>query len=115
MGSYQHLSLVERVKIKTFKHQNYTQREIGRALGRSHTSIGRELRRNNQGHPHMSGYVPELAERVAIERKSQASQRLRLKSEVIRLTVQKKLAIRWTPEQIAATIADEVPGAALSC
>lgn len=115
MGSYQHLSLVERAKIKTLQLQNATQRDIGRALGRSHTTIGRELNRNHQGHPEMSGYVPELADIVSKKRKSEASRRLRLKSESIRSVVQAKLALRWTPEQIAATIGDEIPGASISC
>ena len=115
MGSYQHLSLVERAKIKTLQLQKVSQRAIGRALGRSHTTIGRELERNHQGHPQMSGYVPELANTLSKSRRSNASQRLRLKNELIRKTVQSKLALRWTPEQIAATIGDEVSGASLSC
>ena len=114
MGSYQHLSLVERVKIKTLKLQNATQRAIGIALGRSHTTIGRELRRNHQGHPQMSGYVPELADAASAHRKSQGSQRLRLKSEPIRAYVREKLMLRWTPEQIAATVGDEMVGVSLS-
>lgn len=114
MGSYQHFSLVERVKIKTLQLQNLSIRAIGQALGRSHSSISRELRRNHQGHPQMSGYVPELASILTKNRKSQASQRPRLKSKFIRAIVQEKLALRWTPEQIAATIGDYVPGATLS-
>ncbi len=114
MGSYQHLDLVERTKIKTLKLQGMSLREIGRRMGRCHTAVSRELRRNHQGHEHMSGYVPELAHAVAIQRKSTASHRLRLKSQRIRDVVHEKLTLRWTPEQIAKTIGHEIPGASLS-
>jgi IS30 family transposase len=114
LGSYQHLSLVERVKIKTLQLQNFSLRAIGKALGRSHTTVSRELERNHQGHPMMSGYVPELANALSTNRKSNASQRPRLKCEAARQFVQDKLALRWTPEQISATIRNELPHVSLS-
>lgn len=114
MASYQHLNLVERTKIKTLRAQGMTPTAIGKIIGRSHTTVSKELGRNHQGHPQMSGYVPELADKLARARKSAASQRPRLKSQEARDFVQEKLKLRWTPEQISAVIHNEVPGVSIS-
>lgn len=113
MASYQHLDLSERAKIKVLKLQGLTNRGVGKALGRSHTSIGRELARNDRGHPQMSGYVPELAQALADNRKSEVSRRPRLKSQAVRDFVHKKLLLRWTPEQISA-VSQKMTGTAIS-
>jgi len=110
MGSYQQLTLVERAKLKSHWIQGVSLRSIGSLLGRSHTSLSRELRRNHQGHPQMSGYVPELADKLAKQRKSNAAKRPRLKSVDIRDLVHRKLKERWSPEQIAGAIPMHLPG-----
>jgi len=114
MASYQHINLMERAKIKTLQQQGLSIRDIGKCMGRSHTTISRELRRNNHVLPSMVGYVPELADRAAQKRHSKASHHLRLKTQEIRSKVNEKLSIGWTPEQIAATIGEYIPGATLS-
>ena len=43
---YSHLNKTERTRIKDWKNRGISLREIGRRLNRSHTTIGRELRRN---------------------------------------------------------------------
>jgi transposase, IS30 family len=114
MASYQHMDLVERTKIKTLRLQGMNLRDIGKVLGRSHTTISRELNRNHQGHEHMSGYVPELAQILFEKRQSKAHQRGRLKSPKVREVVQEKLKQSWTPEQIAADLPNRVPGISIS-
>ena len=51
MASYQPLTLVERAKLKTLKLQKMSSRKIGQTMGHSHTTVGRELKRNHQGDP----------------------------------------------------------------
>ena len=114
MSSYQHLNLVERAQIKALRLQNMSCRSIGELIDRSHTAVSRELRRNRQGHAQMSGYIPELAQKLAVERKSRAGQRPRLKSLAMREAVHEKLKIGWTPEQISAVISEIVPNASIS-
>ena len=46
MMSYLHFTLKERIKIETFFELGYSIRKISKILGRSHTSVSREIRRN---------------------------------------------------------------------
>ena len=114
MSSYQHLSFAERVKIKTLQLEGHSQRSIGRKIGRHHKTIGKELKRNHQGHPLMSGYVPELANQLAETRNSMSAKRERLKNCMLRCFVQSRLTQRWSPEQIARTVPHYLPGLSLS-
>lgn len=114
MASYQHLNLVERTTIKVLNLQGMSLREIGRKIGRPHTTVSRELIRNHQGHPLMSGYVPELAQNLAVKRHADTSKRPRLKSQEVRDFVHEKLNIGWTPEQISGTINETLPDFSIS-
>lgn len=114
MASYQHLNLVERTKIKVLNLQGMSLRDIGKAIGRPHTTVSRELTRNHQGHPLMSGYVPELAQILANKRHTEASKRPRLKSQEVRDFVHEKLNLGWTPEQISGTIGEILPDFSIS-
>ncbi len=109
------LSLYERERIGVYRAQGYSGREIAKQLGRHHTTISRELRRNNQPHPHMKGYVPSLAEQQARTRKAQAGQRLRLKHPAIQQYVKDRMQYPgWSPEIIAAQIPKAFPGYSIS-
>ena len=114
MSSYHQLSLIERAQIKALKLQGISLRGIGRAIGRDHSVISRELKRNHQGHPSMSGYVPELADHLAKKRKKEASSRPRLKSKAIRDFVHDKLEMKWSPEQIAGVVGAYINRASIS-
>lgn len=46
---YKHLSLEEREKLYFLKGQGLSLRDIGDILGRKHSSLSRELRRNKTG------------------------------------------------------------------
>ena len=54
-----HLTLEERVATELFARKGLTSREIGTHLGRSPTTVSRELRRNSS----KSGYRAQTAER----------------------------------------------------
>ena len=44
--SYLHFTLKERIKIEIFYEMGYSNRKIAGILGRSHTSVSREIKRN---------------------------------------------------------------------
>jgi IS30 family transposase len=62
----------------------------------------------------MSGYVPELAQNLAVKRHADTSKRPRLKSQEVRDFVHEKLNIGWTPEQISGTINETLPDFSIS-
>ena len=70
-------------------------REIARVLGRSPSTISRELRRNRA--PIYDCYLDHRAQERADKRRSNASCRMRLKSEEIRDYVVSKLKEDWYP------------------
>jgi len=110
---YKHLSLMEREEISILKAQGESMREIGRVLGRHPSTITRELERNVP--PVYKGYYRgHKAHERATERKSQAHQRPRLKSDFIRSYVEGKLIYGWSPEQIAGRISIDHPGLSIS-
>lgn len=65
MSKYHHLSLEEREKIYAWKLQGISFREIGKRLGRDHTTLGRELKRNAK---YGKQYIPCKAHDKAIKR-----------------------------------------------
>jgi len=89
--------------------QGESQREIGRRLGRHHTTISRELEHNAP--PVYKGYyLAHKAHERAIKRRIESHQRPRLKNQQIKEYVVSKLEDGWSPEQIAGRIALEYPG-----
>jgi transposase, IS30 family len=98
---YSHLSLYEREQLFVYKRQGKSRREIAKLLKRSHSTISREIRRNSQIHPLMTGYLGSSAQLQAKKRKAQAGKRDRLKDQKIRDYVKQQLKIGWTPEIIA--------------
>jgi IS30 family transposase len=113
ISSFAHLSLYEREQIAIFKALGFSLREIGRRLGRSHSSISRELRRNNRPHPMMKGYASIQAHRQACDRKKISGKRPRLKQPAIQNFVKKMIRLGWTPEIVASQIKRVFPGYSL--
>ena len=108
MNKYQHLSLEEREKLYALKSQGVSLREIGRILGRSDTTIGRELKRNKTGLGKRSNeylifrYVPCKANNKALKRGVKQRTKSPLKDTLIWFFVREHLRepFNWTPEEI---------------
>jgi IS30 family transposase len=95
---YKHLTIEERETIQELLWQKQSLRAIARRLGRSPSSITRELRRNC---PVRRKYAPRSATARAVEKTTSRGRKDRLKNEIIRTYVIEHLKQRWSPEQIS--------------
>jgi IS30 family transposase len=95
---YQHLTIEEREKIQELHWQKKSLRFIAKAIGRSVSSLSREMKRNC---PIKRRYVPRKAHERAIEKRKSRGRKDRLKSKKIRDYVTTHLKEGWSPEQIS--------------
>ncbi|HLM04325.1 MAG TPA: helix-turn-helix domain-containing protein [Blastococcus sp.] len=95
------LSLLERQRIATLRERKLGVREIARRLGRSPSTISRELRRHLRPHDH-GIYDGDLAHARARERSRRPRRPLLSREPELRQIVQDKLKEEWSPAQIAA-------------
>ena len=99
---YNHFTIEEREQLQTLWWQRVSIRKIAKELGRSPSSISRELRRNFPEERKV--YTPRIAhDRALIKRKSRGRKE-RLKNERIRKYVFEHLRLRWSPEQISGRV-----------
>lgn len=94
---YDHLCRAERDEIYRLLKGGISRREIARQLGRSPSTISREIRRNAS---HL-GYLPDTAQREALGRRSQGYFKIDRYPE-LKSALLEGLAKRWSPEDIAA-------------
>ena len=97
---YHHLSYEERCQIHALRKRADSLREIARQLGRSPSTISRELHRNSGGR----GYRYQQATRLASGRRRKASLRPRKMTEAMWSLVREKLALHWSPEQVSGRL-----------
>lgn len=98
---YQHFTIEEREKIQRMLWQKQSVRSIAKAMGRSPSSISREIKRNKP--PQRNLYTPRLAHEKALKNRKRRGREERLKNSILREYVVSRLKLRWSPEQIAAT------------
>ena len=103
---YKQFSIEEREKIQEMLWQKVSVRSIARELGRSPSSISREIWRNKP--PERNVYAPRMAHAKALEHRRRRGREKRLKNEELREYVISHLKLGWSPEQIAATSKDAV-------
>ena len=77
-------------------------RTIAGALGRSPSSVSREIRRNKP--PEHNQYTPRLAHKRALNQRKRRGRTERLKNDILRAHTISHLKLGWSPEQIAATV-----------
>ncbi len=96
---YHHFSVEERETIQRFLWEKKSVRAIARQLGRSPSSVAREINRNIP--PLQRRYAPWLAHERALRQRKSRGRKERLKDARIRDYVVAKLKRHWSPEQIA--------------
>jgi IS30 family transposase len=84
----------------------HTRAEIGCALGRHHTTIGRELARNGESD---GSYRASSAQRKTQHRRRERPLTRKLEIPELNAFVRRGLAQRWSPDQIAGWLRREVP------
>ena len=99
------LTLEEREEISRGVSANQSPRCIARRLGRALLTISREVERN--GGP--ADYRAVLAERATHERGCRPKAAKLVRCPRLRRVVEGKLALRWSPQQIAACLPVEYP------
>ena len=95
--SYYQLTENERYQIYVMKKAGHRQNEIADLLGRSPSTISRELRRN-QG---LRGYRPKQAQRFAVSRRQEAHKAIKVTDEVWGWIVQ-LIEQELSPQQVIA-------------
>jgi IS30 family transposase len=98
---YKHLNIEEREKIQELFWLKKSVRYISEVLGRSPSSISRELRKN---FPLQQRYTPRLANDRALKKRKSRGRKLRLKNGFIRRYVTDHLKGGYSPEQIAGRL-----------
>jgi IS30 family transposase len=102
--SGRYLSHAERDEIAVLRAQEVGIREIARRLGRCHTTISRELKRNAS----RRGYRPASAQRLAEQRARRPKPgKLAQNRELHALVVAKLETEQWSPEQISGWLRTE--------
>lgn len=98
--SYKQINESERDRIGVLKAKGLSAREIGRQLGRHHSTIVREISRNcSKGQ-----YLPHKAQDKAKKRERISRTRRRLKNHAIRYDVEQMLIKNWSPERISGRL-----------
>jgi len=105
--SERYLSEDERVRIADLHRAGHTVRSIATELGRSPSTISRELWRNAESED--GKYRPFTAQRLAVERRARPGRGKLINDEQLREFVAARLKKRWSPEQISHALAEEFP------
>jgi IS30 family transposase len=100
--SYTHVNAEERYVIYHLKIFKLSDREIGRRLNRSHTTIKREVARNG---PKLGGiYWHEAAHRLALDRRARPRHQRKYQVAALRHAVEANLIKEWSPEMVAGRL-----------
>lgn len=101
MSHYKHLTRLEREKLLYFLGKEYSITRIAKELGRSKSTISRELHRNSS----KDGYLPVHAEARYYKRRKKCRRKLLLADAgLYALVYDKFLNHHWSPEQIAGRL-----------
>ena len=100
-----HLTLEEREVIAHMHRAGRMQTQIALRLGRSKSTISRELRRNRS----RNGYWAVAAHRKAQKRRSGRPWFGKLQRPEVRRYVRERLQQRWSPDEIAGRSRSDFP------
>lgn len=101
MKTYLHVNLAERAQMEILSGKGYAQKDIAKVLGRSASTVCRELKRKARG-----AYVARKAHHKAyVKRKYAKYQGMKLNEDMkLQEYVTKHLRLGWSPEQVAGRI-----------
>jgi len=102
-----YLSLIEREQIRDLARSGLSIRGIAAEMGRSPSTISRELRRNTVSE--RQGYMPHTAHRLSVERRRRQRRPKLLSNDELFAYVQQRLNKRWSPEQISHRLRKDFP------
>ena len=108
--SPRYLSEDERVQIADLRQAGAGVRAIAGRMGRSPSTISRELRRNRD--PGSGRYRPFTAHKLAVRRRARPRAGKIARDEALRQFVQDRLEKRWSPQQVSRALRGEFPGEA---
>jgi transposase, IS30 family len=97
---YHQLTSEERYALSALRKQGLSQAAIGRVLDRHPSTISRELQRNSRKD---GGYRPSTAGEMTRGRRSRSRRNWRFTEQDWTL-VRSRLALHWSPEQIAGRL-----------
>ena len=111
-GSGRYLGRDERYELARLADQELGVRAIAKRLGRSPSTVSRELRRNDAGQDrrpgtHGVGYQPERAHQMALTRRPRPRPSKLTRNPALRAWVQDRLDEHDSPEQIAGRLRRE--------
>lgn len=100
--NYTHLTINERACLRDYYLQGKSYREIAKLLGRNPSTISREIRRNYHRLYINFTYYPSTAQNK-YERRRRYCHRGMFGNKQVKEYIEEKLALTWSPEQIAKT------------
>lgn len=100
--NYKHLSIEERSCIRKYYVDGLSNREIARLIGRSASTVSREINRNRTHMYDIPTYYPHTAQKKYLLRRSYCHRGMFQSQEIIDY-INEKLLLTWSPEQIACT------------
>jgi transposase, IS30 family len=106
--SDRYLDREERYEIARLREAGLGVRAVAARLGRSPSTISRELARN--ACPRTGAYIPERADRLAWERQRRPKPSKLARNPALRAEVQRLLSRRYSPEQVSGRLKVEHPG-----
>lgn len=106
--SYTHLTPQERYVISHLKVAKFPLREIARRLGRHHTTISRELKRNGPSYPGVVYWYSFIESKIEEQRHKARCYRRQSHAPLLQY-VEDKLREDWPPEVIAVRIRADFP------
>ena len=100
-----HLTVEVRDSIAQLRHQGSNQKEIAKAVGRSRSTISRELRRNRTGDEYYAAQAQEKSQ----QRRRERPLVRKMDDPQINEAVRSGLAEEWSPEQISGRLEQQHP------
>ncbi|MFE3262619.1 IS30 family transposase [Nocardia sp. NPDC059091] len=102
----QYLTMAEREEISRGLARGRSARAIAASLGRSPSTIAREIARNGG----RTAYRAAMADHRAYQRARRPKPAKLARNPLLRVLVEDKLAVCWSPEQIAGWLRRQFPG-----